>query len=811
MKSALFFSLLALPSLLTVPAVSAEAAPEPASVVEPQASPDQSFDFIYLSDPRGILVYAYRMADSAPLPEAELHLLDGAERRLVTCSLKNGIAQGELPAETRYLQLCCGKESRKVAVRDRIARPHPDAPNCWAHRTSDFRFLDRRSYRPGEKVRMAGIRRDIKDGVFYYPQNRQLVLEYELPGKDGLEPHRLEIPLAEDGTWLAEFTLPPDMQGMKDVALYELVNSHGGKALFLNVQIEESPQFSLRVDGALAVQERQLESSVRVSSVDGQALPGSELLWSLEGVPGLVMPEGYEDYFFGEGRPYMVDARLRQREYFMLHRRSKLDAEGRSHVSFTMPWRDFPQRMELILKAKLSAVPSPGNTVHQEKLRVEAAELSVGLRRRSAYSKPGEELPIDLVLVRNSGCRYEGEPVEVEVLVRRHEFVSDRLGEQLHDGWRSRDVSCHRQMLPAEGATLSLRLEQEGAYDIIVHGRDTAGNVFASSVRQYVWAKERAPWLRDVSGRVELSTRKGYYGSSYREGDRVQLFTPSPMEGTAIIVIEGDEKRYVLTQPVLAGQRAISFPMLAEYGASPTVTWAVVQGAGPRPMHGRPMLQLGEFPLSVKTTAAALDVQLAEAPSCMKAGEQWNVTGCVRDAEGKPVPGATVLLCAKDVGAVGRCNGGSGAGFVMQEKSRGLVSRLFMDAGDVPSLPNPRSFFSGQRRDRFSSSFNRVDDADGTLAQRNEFVYHPAFGEYSGAAPEPRALRGCASVDGVAPEGTEAALWMRVSTDEQGRFSTPFTAPNENTEIQLFALACARPEQFGVAGWLVPIALPELE
>ncbi len=809
MKLPLSFSLLtvALPLFLAEPAAAADA-PQPAPAAEAPAEQPPPFDFVYLTDPRGFLVYAWRNADSAPLDGAELRLLDLGRNVLHTCLLKDGLVQGELPPGARYLQLHCEGEDLITEVRDSISRPDPHAPKPSTNWTQGCAFSDRRTYRPGDTVRLVGIRRDSREGVLHYPENTRQIIEYKLPGEEGLVQHRQEVSLAADGTWFAELQLPQDMKGMTRVELYEPSGNFGGRALFQRIEVAVAPTPSIRVDGVFSVQNGQVESSIHVTSADGRPQAGRQLNWELLGVPGFVMPEGFDDYFFGDGRPTWSVYNRQIKRGFSLRRGVELDEDGRSLVRFTIPQADIPQRMELILNAHIGSRSAPDAIIHREKVRLEPAELCVGLRRRSAYTKPWEEFSIDLVLVSTaSGLRYEGDPVELEVVALRHEFEPGQFADLLRKVGSGSEEYREKITLPAEGTSHMLRLEKEGAYDILVQGRDAEGNRFASVVRQYVWGGERAPWLRDVSGRVELTTRMGYYGSCYRVGEMLRLLYPVMMEGTAIIVIEGDERRHVLRQQVLPGQRAICFRMLEEYGTAPAVTLAVVQGAGPRPMHGRPMVQVGEFPISRKNepTSSSLNVQLSEGPFRMQPGEQWAVEGRVCDAQGMPVPGATVLIGARDVGATEVFHIGHPAAFIMQEAGLGSINRLFIDAGDVPTLPDLRGRFAQWRSERFRSSFNRPSDEEQPPRWWNGYDLD-AFGENISAVPGARARRGNAPVLATTVKGEEIpALWERVITDEQGYFRTLFTAPNERTEIQLFALACGQPEQFGVAGVLIPI------
>ncbi len=822
MKTALYVSLLsaALPVFGLIP--SAAAAGEVAlslDSVSPAAAeqsvPASPFGLVYLTDPRGFVVYAYRLSDSSPLPEAELRLLDAGKKQLATCCVKDGLAQGELPAGTRYLQLCCGDDTLLAEACDKVPRAHPDAPNPYTHQSKSCSFRNRRAYRPGDVVRLGGVRREIHNGVMHMPEDRRFALEYKLPGEDGLVQHRQEVELAEDGTWLAEFTLPQDMQDMKKLEIWVPTKNGTGHYLFTTLEIAQEPPPSIRVDGSFALRGHLLKSSMRVTSSDGQPLAGREVRWSLRGVPGLVLPEGYEDYFFGDGRFRWLANHRRIRPGFTLHDKQTLDETGQSHVGFEIPAQDVPQRMILTLSADMGSRETPNGITHRERVCLEPAGLCVGLRRSSSYSKPGADVPVDLLLLHSTGERYEGDAVEVEVVARRHPLIPGKFGDEVTDSWRSREVYCQKHLLPASGASLSLHLEEEGAYDISVCGHDAEGNEFATIVRHYVWGQERAPWQRDLSGQVHITTRMGSYGSVYRPGEMVQLVWSSMVEGTAIIVIEGDEGRHVLTRPVMAGQQAICFPMREEYGVTPTVTLAVVQGDSPRPMHGRPMLQLGKLSLSAAEPSSplTLNVQLPDAPFRMVPGQQWAFEGCVRDAAGKPLAGASVLLCAQDIGATDVFMRGSyPASFVMEEsEERGSANRLYLEAGDVPSLPLLRGLFSQQRKERFYSDFNYAGGAE-NLRFRGDFIDHDSFGGSVRVTAEPRAQRGSAVFRGEsAPAGsTQPALWTRVVADDEGRFRACFTAPNEITEMQIFVIACGQPEQLGVAGVLIPIC-PESE
>ncbi len=126
----------------------------------------------------GLLTYAYKLSDSSVVEEGVLLLLDGDGQELARHEVKGGLAKGELPAGTCYLQLQVGDDAFTAALNEH-ARPVLPSPRVydWEGLCATF-FTDRKTYRRGDTIHIGGFVRAGKPGKYKLPRDVRANLHY---------------------------------------------------------------------------------------------------------------------------------------------------------------------------------------------------------------------------------------------------------------------------------------------------------------------------------------------------------------------------------------------------------------------------------------------------------------------------------------------------------------------------------------------------------------------------------------------------------------------------------------------------------
>ncbi len=749
---------------------------------------------LQLADERGFVGYAYRLSDSSPLPSAELAFMDAEGKVLSTLAVEQGLAQGAIPEGACLARLRCGGDCVTAALRpDKapVRQYHPLEPRDEA---TGFLVTDRRSYTPGDTVRLLGIIRDYREKEWHFPEGVQAQLRYRY---DGIMNGTINLPLdvAADGSFLTEFTLPEGLHGVKSLTaiLFFANRSCPGQAITIPIQPKATP--ALLISGNWAIEGNGLVSEATVRTVEGEPLAGQQLRWTLSCCNARFTPEGYDDYCFGDeriGDPLPGNFARAGRSSAQEASRT-LDAEGHASVQLTLPAHALPTRRELYLGVDCGYTKMPNGLTYNERLWLDPAALYAGLRRASAISRAGDELALDLLLLDREGKPYADEPVNCELTVTHQALLANRYGKGLKFTQKEGAPQSISVALPAGGTTVRLPLPEAGCYDIVLRGKDAEGRAFASAIRQFCCGADgAAPWMQGLGGELALIPDK----RSYAAGETARLLLLSgrgDIEGEAVIVVEGKDGRRVLRRRVDAAHRVVDIPLLPEDGFTPNLTVALVQGAGPRSRSGLPLVQLGKVGLTVEDRGRELDIELAPLPKTLPAGATCNVSGRVLDAEGKPVADAPLLVYAKDVSTAASGLGLARALRSAQERGAGTLAFSFPEVRDLPRTPGLRALFSNRGASRHPSRFQRPALMGDELAN-GDFANKGVFVGDSGQAGAPA----------PAEPSQPAALWQRLRTDAEGRFRTTFTTPAARADYQVVVLACGqRPDQFGETSTLI--------
>lgn len=768
-----------------------------------------------------VFAWAYQLDNAQPVAEGGLELLDKDGNLLATLPVANGIAQGSFPKGTEYLRLSAQDDALTVAARLESKYEYSDGDWETAALISEgidpgkipqakiFLFSDRSLYRPGETAHIKGIVRTLTGNSLSVPDLERVTATYS---EDGSET-TLEAKVADDGSFTLDvparnrgnmsinFALAYKGDSTYESPDYAMARAHGwdpskrrndlyhtsrllkdSRSAFFSLPIQDFRRNEFEVKSALEADLDKREARVNAVAANFTTTPVAhgKVQWSLACSPANFYPKQWSEFRFGDHREnpweyyYVYNYGFSASHYrpVRFSCSGKLDKQGRGEHTFALPELPAACRMKLAATVKVTN----GNELSIYSVRkkeIDTSNAYAGIKALNCLPRANGKMPVEFIAVKPDGQAWDGEPLSAYITVTRRAFRPYRYGFRYRSSVRNdeSEESVFTAPIELDGKPqqVNIPLQQSGRYDIVISGKDNEGHPFQSATRHYVWGDNISPWQYFGNNRVELVPDKPIY----REGETARILVQTPVDAELLVTIERENVLRHYRRSVTVSEPVISIPI--EAGDAPNVEVGVflVQGANGRGQNGNPLMKIGSETLRIVPTGKTLGISLAATPQSQLPGETCTVSGVVTDAQGKPVPHASVTLYAEDEGTLQ----------VMGYK-----------------LPDPLTFFHSDRPHAvitYSSLgrllSERLNDRD--FGNKGVFI---GGGVGSGRYNEASEIddKGIEYLrDNFAP----CAVWLAdVRTDAEGRFSATYANPDTLTRYRLMAVA-ANQDRFGSA------------
>jgi alpha-2-macroglobulin len=602
-------------------------------------------------DPGEVTAWATSLVDGAPLPGAQVTVERGS-REAATGA--DGTATLPLPPPDLQAGWISARLGDDVAL----------LPGGWQRRAPGVEILwygitDRNLYRPGEEVKFKGWARLLErapEGGIGLPARAARAVAWRVRDPRGNELAAGRAELTALGGFDGGFRVPEGANlgyGFIELRLEEAGTTEvWSGSIGFQVQEFRRPEYEVtaEADEGPHVVGGSAEMSVRAAYFSGGALPGAPVTWELRSEPAFFTPPGWGEwrfgvmdggYYYGGGRPA---------ETFRRRFEGTTDAQGRHAVRVHFDAAEPPRAHTLVGEATVLDVNrQPWSTT--TRMLVHPAEVYAGMRTERAWLQAGQPIELSVIAVDLEGRTVEGRPVEVTA-VRMDWRQDGRMGwseVETADSARCAVVSGPNPV-PCTFATGELG----GRWRISALVQDARGR--PSLTRFDVWVYGGGAWMRgpgedarNAARRVTLVPDR----ERYAPGDTARVLVQLPFwpaRGILSIRREG----LVRTQEIASDGPTVAVDIPVGEDDVPNLNVQVdVVGAYDREGRRRPTARgtdyaTGAVSLAVPPGPRTLQVTPTPADSVLTPDAQTSVEVLVRDAAGRPVRDAEVVVVVVD-------------------------------------------------------------------------------------------------------------------------------------------------------------------
>ena len=749
---------------------------------------------LWKKDAAGLHTNVFSMATGKPVAGARLRLLD-AEHKPGPSGTTDASGEARLqPGEnTAWLVVQNGSDTHVLSMGSG-AQELPMAafrlrqePSAWnaAQKVTPLRallFTDRPLYHPGEKIHVKGLVREAGGNGLSLAQNLEGTLILNLPG--ARDKREVTIRTDDAGAFDVELALDATTVGAHFLQL-KFAGHDGdlwqpGFSASFQVADFQPNAFELTLSSPAHFEpETPVRAELTGKYFFGGPLGAAHALWTLQLSPSAFAPTGFDAFTFSGTEPtankaltLSGSATLSQTGTLTITPKLPEPGAVPSRGLLTIEVTDINQQT---VSGKQSFVrdsssfyiglklPEEGVIGHQQDITAQV----IALRPDGQPVPEPVSVKVELVRVHNETVRLQGAGKAVSFRTEKREEIVEVVEKQslvpvrAGDGWG----------LPP-GETARFTPGKAGEYQVRATAHDAKGRLTQASFTFTVSGSEPISWDYRHPAQVDLVPNK----PEYSPGETAKILLKTPISGEALLTVERRD-RILRKQHIHLDGNAPVLEVPIEAGDAPNVfvSLTLIRGAEQSTRKFKvPEYRYGTCQLHVSNPATPLHVELKPELPKVEPGREIATTIVIKDGTGAPVSNARVTFFAVDDGIL------SLTGY---------------------QRPQPRTIFEAPFPLGVSTGLTLYellaeDPADLQYANKGYLI---GGGGGGGAG-----LRLRTHFPGT-------ACWFpSLLTDEAGRVTVRFMAPDALTRYRLVAVAYAGANQFGSAESAVEIHKPFL-
>ena len=393
-----------------------------------------------------------------------------------------------------------------------------------------FVYTDRGIYRPGEKIHLRAVLRDIDQQT---PESFPIVFEIMRPderlftklngvlSKFGTVDIDVDIPdYALTGGYTANLMLPGSKQVIGSVKFN--VEEFMPDRIRVNVNIPDK-RFNVQESVPIGIKAEQFFGA----PASGRQV---SVVYTLR--PVEFKPEGYKNYSFTDTTKDFAVKTTSVGE-------DTSNVEGAANFELKFPeGLQPPSALSCEISATVKELGGRAVTAHIDR-SVDAYPYYIGIRQaKEGYISPNSDAEFNYVVLSNDGKKIDVPELEVNVckVIYNNVLKKDDKGEYRYISER-KEESIFKDTIKQgnDSGSFSYKPKSWGDYVIRIKGKDKISHT--ASVGFYCSDSGYMPWAMERPDRLELKLDK----TSYAPGEIANLSIKSPFKGKALITISQDK------------------------------------------------------------------------------------------------------------------------------------------------------------------------------------------------------------------------------------------------------------------------------
>jgi uncharacterized protein YfaS (alpha-2-macroglobulin family) len=772
-----------------------------------------------------LLGWATRLSDGMPLSGVEL-ALEPKTARATTGARGTAVLKTPRTVKQGTLQMLTARQGDDVAFMPENTYYWSDYGG-WRRQETEkqlawFVYDDRGMYRPGEKVSLKGWMRvvDFGEGGDVAGLGGAVdSVSYTVTGPRGNEITKGTAKVNPLGGFDARFELPKT-PNLGYASIHFVARGKRGGAYDHNFQIQEfrRPEYEVTATASEGphLVGASADITVKAQYYAGGGLANADVNWQVRSTPASFTPPGRDEFTFGTWSPWWSHRWDAPDESRYDSFQGKTDASGQHilHVDFLSIKP--PKPMSLVAEGYVMDVNRQqwaASTV----LLVHPSALYVGLKQDRYFVDQGVPIEVQAIAVDHDGKSAVGTAIDMKAV--RLDW-SYKKGE-----WKEEEADPQACAARAAEAPQTCKFEtpEGGTYRITATVSDKAGRPNQTQIMVWVSGGDVPPVRNVEQQEVTLVPD----AKEYRPGQTAKLLVQAPFfpaHGLLTLRRSGitESRSFELKGPTTTLEVPIGEGHVPNVYVQVDVVGSATRvdddGKPDDKLPRRPAYGMGTVNLPVPPVTRTLQVSVKPQASKIEPGGSTRVEVVVRDALGKPMPGAEMSVVVVDeavLALTGYQTPNPLAAFYPERQPgatdyhiRQYVTLARPDLGSLaagapgggdaaqatsPAAPpsaEPSAAMSGASADMESSGGGR-----GALAQRpmkkGKMALDETKEEANGnASPNtPIAVR--------KDFGALAVFAPEVKTDASGKASIAVKVPDSLTRYRVMVAAVAGEKQFG--------------
>lgn len=724
------------------------------------------------------LLYVYSIATGAPKTGVKIRLLE-EEGELVHTAVSDssGLVRVDAPLyqdKDLWLDASIGNDRHLLSFTQDLDEIYPYLYGVPYKRNDKEVELDRRTllfsdrdvYKPGETVYLKCISRLADNDSLLAPSAAKA--QFRVMDFRGRRLINKEVELSPVGTWDDQFTLPEEGLGRFTVELDFNTDEGRNWGLITRHTITTAEfranTFELSLTTPESIDSEQIKIPLSAQYYMGKPLNKAKLSWTAHHRNTFPIASGLNGFSFGDRYSSSMGEAAEGK--------ADLSEVGESTIEFDVVLdQEVPAPRSVSVFAQVTDI-NQQTISKRSKFMVHSSDFYIGVKAPKDILLAGNDVTFQFANIDTNGDIYE-KVVDTSILIEKITYNQIKIkgsdgnirikNEKQIDLVGSQQAALQSRADPESGlpltATHSINFAEAGEYMITFESMDEKNRRALTRIKVWIAGLDAASWAWNRVQRVDMYANQ----SEYKIGDTAKVLLRTPVFGKALITTERSGIRSTEIREITKHETVLEFPIKSGDAPNIFVSAYLVRGSADSPhRHPSAEYRIGFCQLNVQDPKDSLDISIdvTEREFHLPGSE---ITGgiSVKDANGRPVANAEVVLYAVDEGVLS------------------LTNYENPNPSAVFHRPFPLSVVLGQ-----SISELLPENPQQRTYTNKGFVIGGGL-----SVPD-------ASVTGdlnrIRKDFKTVALWVPdLTTDENGLASFKFTAPDNLTTYRLIAVAAS--------------------